>query len=99
MKTNVSVELSDEERNHLSNIFHNNKSSKLITRKELNDLVHLMLNDLLDQDIGNFTPVTKNIAEEGFTYRFNSVRVTAKEWEDGIHVWLEKKKRLPLESE
>ena len=93
MKSNISIELNDEQRDHLSNIYHNKKSSKLLTRKELNDLVTLMINDLLDQDVGNFKQVTTNIAEEGFTYRFNDVRVTAEEWEAGIHVWLEKRKK------
>ena len=93
MKTNVSINLNDDERNHLGNIFHNKKSAKLITRKELNNLVHLMINDLRNQDIGNFKQVTTNIAEEGFNYRFNDVRVTAEEWESGIHAWLEKRAR------
>jgi len=93
MKTNIPVELSDEERGHLSNIFHNKKSSKLITRKELNDLVQLMIIDLLNQDVGNFKSVTKNIAEEGFTYHFNDVRVTPEEWEGGIKAWLDKRKK------
>jgi hypothetical protein len=93
MKSNISIELNDQQRDHLSNIYHNKKSSKLLTRKELNDLVTLMINDLLDQDVGNFKQVTTNIAEEGFTYRFNDVRVTAEEYEAGIHVWLEKRKK------
>lgn len=92
MKSNISIELNDQERDHLSNIYHNKKSSKLLTRKELNDLVTLMINDLLDQDVGNFKQVTTNIAEEGFTYRFNGVRVTKEEYEAGIHAWLEKQK-------
>jgi len=93
MKSNVSIELTDDERDHLSNIYHNKKSSKLLTRKELNDLVTLMINDLLDQDVGNFKEVTTPIAEEGFTYRFNDVRVTKEEWDEGIHVWLAKRKQ------
>ena len=93
MKSNISIELNDEQRDHLSNIYHNKKSSKLLTRKELNDLVTLMINDLLHQDVGNFKQVTTNIAEEGFTYRFNDVRVTAEEYEAGIEVWLEKRKK------
>ena len=93
MKSNISIELTDDERDHLSNIYHNKKSSKLLTRKELNDLVKLMINDLLDQDVGNFKDVTTPIAEEGFTYRFNDVRVTKEEWDEGIHAWLEKRKQ------
>ena len=93
MKSNISIELTDEQRDHLSNIYHNNKSSKLITRKELSALVDLMIQELLDSDVGNFTEVTKNIAEEGMRYYFNDVRVTAEEYEEGIHVWLEKRKK------
>jgi len=92
MKTNIPIELNEDQRGHLSNIYHNNKSAKLITRKELNNLVQLMINDLLDQDIGSFKPVTTNMAEEGFTYRFNNVRVTAEEYEAGIEAWLKNKK-------
>jgi|TARA_R100001530_G_scaffold123635_1_gene91634 hypothetical protein len=93
MKTNVSINLNDDERNHLGNIFHNKKSAKLITRKELNTLVQLMVNELLNQDVGDFKEVTGNIAEEGYKYYFNDVRVTAEEWESGIHAWLEKRAR------
>lgn len=92
MKSNISIELTDEQRDHLSNIYHNNKSSKLITRKELSALVDLMIQELLDSDVGSFTEVTNNIAEEGMRYYFNDVRVTPEEYEAGIHVWLEKRK-------
>ena len=92
MKTNISVELSDNQRDHLSNIFHNQKSAKLITRKELNTLVQLMVNELLNQDVGDFKEVTNNIVEEGYKYYFNDQRVTAKEWEGGVHAWVEKRK-------
>ena len=92
MKTNVSIELNDDQRGHLSNIYHNKKSAKLITRKELNDLVQLMIQELLDSDVGDFRDISKNIAEEGYKYYFNSQRVTAEEYEAGIEVWLEKRK-------
>ena len=39
MKTNISVELTDEERLILGRKYHNTKAKKLITRKELNRLV------------------------------------------------------------
>ena len=39
MKTNISVELTDEQRLILGRKYHNTKSKKLITRKELNRLV------------------------------------------------------------
>ena len=93
MKSNISIELNDEERAHLDNIYHNKKSAKLITRKDLNNLVQLIIKELLDSDVGNFTEVTKNVAEEGYKYYFNSQRVTAEEWEAGFEVWLEKRKK------
>jgi len=93
MKTNISIELDDSQRDHLSNIFYNKKSTKLISRKELNDLVQIMIADLLDQDIGNFKEVTDVIAQEGASYKFNSIRVTKEEWDEGIHVWLAKRKQ------
>jgi len=93
MKSNISIELNDEQRDHLSNIFHNKKSSKLISRKELNDLVQIMIADLLDQDVGNFKEVTDVIAQEGASYKFNDIRVTKEEWDEGIQVWLAKRKQ------
>jgi hypothetical protein len=39
MKTNVSIELNDEQRLNLGQKYHNTKAKKMITRKELNRLV------------------------------------------------------------
>jgi hypothetical protein len=93
MKTNISIELNDNERSHLHNIYHNKKSSRLISRKEINNLVNLMLQELLASDVGNYTDVTNNIVEEGVRYYFNDQRVTPDEWQAGIQVWLEKRKQ------
>ena len=90
MKTNISIELNDDERNHLSGIYHNKQSKQLLTRNELKELVQQLLYDLLDRDVGNFKDVTQNMADEGMTYRFNGVRVTKEVWDKGIHAWLEK---------
>ena len=89
MKTNISIELNDDERNHLNNIYHNKPSKQLLTRNELKELVQQLLYDLLDKDVGNFKDVTQNMADEGMTYSFNGVRVTKEFWEKGIHSWLE----------
>lgn len=93
MKTNISIELDDFQRNHLNNIYHNNKTKKLITRKDLVNLVNLMVKELLSEDVGNFRDITSNIAEEGFKYYFNDQRVTAEEYEGGIELWLEKQSK------
>lgn len=39
MKTNVSIELNDEQRLNLGRKYHNTKAKKMITRKELNHVV------------------------------------------------------------
>ena len=91
MKTNIPIELDDFQRNHLNNIYHNNKTKKLITRKDLVNLINLMVKDLLSEDVGNFREITSNIGAEGYKYYFNSQRVTAEEFEGGLELWLQKK--------
>jgi hypothetical protein len=39
MKTNISIELNDEQRLNLGRKYHNSKAKKMITRKELNHVV------------------------------------------------------------
>ena len=39
MKTNISIELNDEQRLNLGQKYHNTKAKKMITRKELNHIV------------------------------------------------------------
>tara|TARA_R100000935_G_scaffold4774_4_gene11187 strand:- start:81 stop:365 length:285 start_codon:yes stop_codon:yes gene_type:complete len=89
MKTNVAIDLTDAERAHLSNIFHNKTTKSMISRKELNDLIGLMVTDLLALDVG--TPkevVTNKISKEGFTHKFNGVDVSKEVYEGGIKKWL-----------
>ena len=93
MKTNVSIDLNEDDRNRLSNIYHNKVGKKLITRKELGDLVNLFVQELLDGEVKNYKEVSQNIIEEGYRYYFNDVRITPEEYQEGIHAWLEKRKR------
>ena len=94
MKTNISIDLSDEERNRLYNICFNSNGKKMISRKELTNLVDIFVEQLLEGE----TPreVTSNIARDGMKYYFNDVQVTAEEYERGIQSWLEKRKGLRL---
>ena len=46
MKTNISIELTDEQRLILGQKFHNSKAKKLITRKELGRVVHAFIEQL-----------------------------------------------------
>tara|TARA_R110000796_G_scaffold72594_1_gene163941 strand:- start:48 stop:284 length:237 start_codon:yes stop_codon:yes gene_type:complete len=39
MKTNISIELNEEQRLNLGQKYHNSKAKKMITRKELNHIV------------------------------------------------------------
>ena len=46
MKTNISIELTDEQRLILGQKFHNTKAKKLITRKELGRVVRAFVEQL-----------------------------------------------------
>ena len=83
MKTNVAIDLTDAERAHLSNIFHNKTTKSMISRKELNELIGLMVTDLLALEV-----VTKKISTEGFCHKFNGVEVSKEVYEGGIKKWL-----------
>tara|TARA_R110002012_G_scaffold272981_2_gene458758 strand:+ start:529 stop:891 length:363 start_codon:yes stop_codon:yes gene_type:complete len=48
MKTNVSIELSDDQRLNLARKYKNSKSKKLLTRSELNQIVQDYVQMLLD---------------------------------------------------
>lgn len=53
MKTNISIELNDEQRNILSNILTKKQTKKLATRKDVNMIAKLMFGSLLSQDKSN----------------------------------------------
>tara|TARA_R110000765_G_scaffold385643_1_gene477511 strand:- start:670 stop:993 length:324 start_codon:yes stop_codon:yes gene_type:complete len=90
MKTNIAVELNDAERNHLAKIFQGKATKAMITRKELNDLISLMVNDLLGSESNiQVKAVTDRVIKEGFKYRFNDVEVSPEVFNEGIKAWLE----------
>ena len=49
MKTNISIELDDKQRNILAIKYYGKKSKKLISRKELNRIVHKFIEQVLIQ--------------------------------------------------
>ena len=49
MKTNISIELTDKERNILAIKYYGKKSKKLISRKELNRVVQKFIEQVLIQ--------------------------------------------------
>ena len=50
MKTNISVEITDEERLKLGRRYHNTNNKRLLTRTELNDIVQNFVKSLVDYD-------------------------------------------------
>ena len=67
MKTNISIELTDEQRLILGQKFHNTKAKKLITRKELGRVVRAFVEQIQIQsnipDEMGIEQFTKAIAE------------------------------------
>ena len=93
MKTNISIELDDEQRLNLGQKYHNTKSKKLVSRKDLNDIVKYFIIQLLKspstpmKTIDEFTSTAK-----GMKYFFNEVRVSKETYDGGIEQWLTDKK-------
>ena len=67
MKTNISIELTDKERNILAIKYYGKESKKLISRKELNRIVQKFIEQVLIQsnipDTMNLKQFTKAIAK------------------------------------
>ena len=82
MNTNIKIELTDAERSHISNIYHNNTSSKLATRKEVTELVELFILQLLDGDGQSYKDVAPAIIQNGYKHFINDRQVSAEEFYD-----------------
>ena len=93
MKTNISIEIDDDQRLNLGQKYHNTKSKKLVSRKDLNDIVKYFIIQLLKspstpmKTIDEFTSTAK-----GMKYFFNEVRVSKETYDGGIEQWLTDKK-------
>ena len=93
MKTNISIEIDDDQRLNLGQKYHNTKAKKLVSRKDLNDIVKYFIIQLLKspstpmKTIDEFTSTAK-----GMKYFFNEVRVSKETHDDGIEQWLADKK-------
>ena len=82
MNTNIKIELTDAERSHISNIYHNNSSSKLASRKEVTELVQAFVQQLLDGDGQTYKDVAPAIIQHGFKHFINDRQVSAEEFYD-----------------
>lgn len=60
MKTNISIELNEEQRLNLGQKYHNTKAKKMITRKELNLLVRKFIEQV---EVQNNIPDEMGIEE------------------------------------
>ena len=80
MNTNIQIPLTDDERSHLHNIYHNTKSKTLISRKEVTALVLGFIDELKNGDTDTIQAIPKNIIKEGYKYFINDEEVSAKQW-------------------
>lgn len=82
MKTNISIELTDEERLNLGRKYNNTNNKKLLTRSELNDLVQNYVRALLD-----FDGTVKQASDEFIKYKpkiiyyHNGRKIPKSEWD------------------
>ena len=94
MKTNISIELDEDQRLNLGQKYHDTtKAKKMISRKELTEVVRYFVLQLLK----NPTTTRKTIDEftstsKGMKYFFNQVRVSKETYDGGIEQWLTDKK-------
>ena len=90
MKTNISIEIDDDQRLNLGQKYHNTtKAKKMISRKELTEVVRYFVLQLLK----NPTTTRKTIAEftstsKGMKFFFNEIQVSEEIYNDGIEQWL-----------
>ena len=82
MKTNISVELNDDERLNLAQKYNNTTNKKLLTRSELNDIVQNFVRALVDFD--STAKEASNAIVKGDwkkVYYFNGKRIPKSEWD------------------
>ena len=85
MKTNVSIELSDSQRNHISNIYHSKESKSLATRKEINDLVLGFIEALNNSDGLSHKEVVHGVIKEGYRYFMNDLEISGERFHDIVN--------------
>tara|TARA_Y100001951_G_C11197063_1_gene214918 strand:+ start:419 stop:706 length:288 start_codon:yes stop_codon:yes gene_type:complete len=82
MKTNISIELTDEERLNLGQKYLNTKNKKLLTRIQLDDMVQNYIRFLLDDD-----NTVKQATDEFIKYKpkiiyyHNGRKIPKSEWD------------------
>jgi|DEB0MinimDraft_4_1074332.scaffolds.fasta_scaffold02071_12 hypothetical protein len=77
MNTNIKISLTDDERNVISNIYHNKTSSKLASRKEVTELVEAFVQALLEGEVHEHKTIAPKIINNGYRYFMNDLEVSA----------------------
>mgnify|MGYP003149563779 CR=1 FL=1 len=80
MKTNIPIEINDEQRLYIGQKYHKTKSKKLITRKELNTIVQYFIRELLARTTSTKETIDAIVSENGWTYYYNDRPVTKEEF-------------------
>ena len=82
MKTNLAIELNDDQRLDLGRRYNNTTNKKLLTRTELNDIVQNFICALLDTN-NSVAEVTQATAKGawGKVYYYNGKKISKTEWD------------------
>ena len=82
MKTNISIELNDEERLNLAQKYNNTTNKKLLTRNELNDIVQNYVRAVIDFD-GTVKQASDALVKTKFqkVYYYNGKTISKNEWD------------------
>ena len=80
MKTNIQIELTDEQRNIVANAYHNKADKQLITRKELADLIQTFIDELLKNEKSIREITSDIIAKGGYRHFYNDKPVSKEEF-------------------
>ena len=99
MKTNISIELSDQQRNKLSNILTKKQTKKLATRKDVNMIAKLLFASLLSQDQSNDDcEFCKVIEDLPWTVIHKDEVMEVYGWEEdgkkGIEIWRQERRAV-----
>jgi len=90
MKTNISIELDDDQRLNLGQKYHDTtKAKKMISRKELTEVVQHFVLQLLKNPTTTRRTVDNIVSNtKGKKFFFNDVQVSEETYSDGIEQWL-----------
>ena len=90
MKTNISIEINDDQRVNLGQKYHDTKSKKKISRKELTEVVQYFVLQLLKNPTTTKRTIDNIVSNtKGMKYFFNGIQVSEEIYNQGIETWLQ----------